>query len=191
MESAKILLAMSNCILVNKLKTLLVENGHTIIDQARDGHECLRKMRALKPDLAILEYNIALMNGYEVSKMAIEDRICDVMLIIEPGQESLLGNIKSDGSFVCMTKPINKASFINTIELMFKNARRVRRLEREIEDLRASLDTRKEVEKAKGLLMSHLGLTEAEAFKRIQKQSMDRGIPMKEIARAIILAYDI
>jgi two-component system, response regulator PdtaR len=57
--------------------------------------------------------------------------------------------------------------------------------------LRSSLDTRKEVEKAKGLLMKHLGLSENDAFKRIQKQSMDRGIPMKEIAKAIILAYDI
>lgn len=191
METASIILAMSNDILTNKLKTMLAENGYTVVEQARDGHECLRKMRALKPDLTILDYSIALMNGYEVSKVAIEDRICDVMLIIAPGQEGLIGNMKSEGSFVCMTKPINKSSFVNTIGLMLKNTKRVRKLEKEIEELRASLDTRKEVEKAKGLLMKNLGLSEADAFKRIQKQSMDRGIPMKDIARAIILAYDI
>jgi two-component system, response regulator PdtaR len=74
---------------------------------------------------------------------------------------------------------------------MMKNRRRVQGLEKEIEELRNTLDTRKEVEKAKGLLMRNLNLSEADAFKRIQKQSMDRGIPMKEIAKAIILAYDI
>jgi two-component system, response regulator PdtaR len=74
---------------------------------------------------------------------------------------------------------------------MVKNKRKIQELEQEVETLRASLDTRKEVEKAKGLLMKNLGLSEPEAFKRIQRQSMDRGIPMKEIAKAIILAYDI
>ena len=74
---------------------------------------------------------------------------------------------------------------------MYKNKKRIRDLENEIDELKSSLDTRKEVEKAKGLLMRNLNLSEPEAFKRIQKQSMDRGIPMKEIAKAIILAYDI
>jgi response regulator NasT len=106
-------------------------------------------------------------------------------------KESYMDSIRSDSNFVFMAKPINRQNLINTIELMIKNKKRIKLLEKEIEELKASLDTRKEVEKAKGLLMKHLGLTEAEAFKRIQKQSMDRGIPMKEIARAIILAYDI
>lgn len=191
MESARILLAMSNDTSINKLRVILVENGYTVVDQAKDGNECLRKIRALKPDLVILDYSLSLMNGFEVSKVAIEDKLCDVILIISPTQENIIGSIKSENNFVCMAKPLNKPNLINTIDLMIKNKRRIQELEQEIETLRASLDTRKEVEKAKGLLMKHLNLSEPDAFKRIQRQSMDRGIPMKEIAKAIILAYDI
>ncbi len=191
MESARILLAMSSDTSINKLKTILVENGYTVVDQAKDGHECLRKIRALRPDLVILDYNLSLSNGYEVSRVAIDDGICDVILIINSMQEELIGGMKSETNFVYMTKPLNKQLLINTIELMIKNKRKIKELEKEIEDLRETLNTRKEVERAKGLLMKTQGLSEAEAFKRIQRQSMDRGIPMKEIARAIILAYDI
>ncbi|MCX7922863.1 MAG: ANTAR domain-containing protein [Clostridia bacterium] len=191
MEMARILVAMSNDTSTSKLRAILIENGYTVIDHARDGHECLRKMRALKPDLVILDYNLQSMNGCEVARVTIEDKISDVILIINDAEKSLVDEIKSDSGFVCLTKPLNKPGLINTIELMVKNKRKIRELEREIESLRATLDTRKDVEKAKGLLMKNLNLSESEAFKRIQKQSMDRGIPMREIAKAIILAYDI
>jgi two-component system, response regulator PdtaR len=121
----------------------------------------------------------------------LEDKICDVILIATEPQDSVIDEMKSENNFVCMVKPLNKSSLINTIDLMIKNKRRISELERQIDELRSSLDTRKEVEKAKGLLMKNLNLSEPEAFKRIQRQSMDRGIPMKEIAKAIILAYDI
>jgi two-component system, response regulator PdtaR len=191
MESARILLALSNDTSISKLRAILVENGYTIVDHAKDGNECLRKIRALKPDLVILDYSLPLMNGFEVSKVAIEDRLCDVILIITAAQENQAVSFKAENNFVCLAKPLNKPSLINTIDLMVKNKRKIQELEQEVETLRASLDTRKEVEKAKGLLMKNLGLSEPEAFKRIQRQSMDRGIPMKEIAKAIILAYDI
>lgn len=191
MEAVRILIAMSNEAYSVKLRTVLVEAGYTVIDYARDGHECLRKVRALRPDLVVLEYNLSLMNGYEVSRIVIEDRLCDIILVVAAEQESLISDLRGEHSFVYMTKPINKPGLINTIDLMVKNRRKVRELEKQIEELKASLDARKDVEKAKGLLMKHLGLSEAEAYKRIQKQSMDRGIPMKEIAKAIILAYDI
>lgn len=191
MESARIMVAMSNDMSIGKLKTILIENGYMVIDQAKDGHECLRKMRALRPDLVILDYNLPLMNGYEIAKVAIEDKISDIILLTTDVQKSLCDDMKADSGFVCMTKPLNKPGLINTVDLILRSAKKIKELEKEIVELRATLDTRKEVEKAKGLLMKSLNLTEAEAFKRIQKQSMDKGIPMKEIAKAIILAYDI
>jgi two-component system, response regulator PdtaR len=191
MESVRILLGMNSETSSSKLKAILVENSYLVIDVSKDGHDCLRKIRALKPDLVILDYSLPLLNGYEIAKIALEDRICDVMLIASEPQDSVIDEMKSENNFVCMVKPLNKSSLINTIDLMIKNKRRISELEREIDELRSSLDTRKEVEKAKGLLMKNLNLSEPEAFKRIQRQSMDRGIPMKEIAKAIILAYDI
>lgn len=191
MESARILVAMNNDTSIVKMKAILMENGYTVIDVSKDGHDCLRKIRTLRPDLAVIDYSLPLMNGYEVAKVAIEDNICDIVLITTSAQGSLLDEFKFESGFVYLEKPLNKPILFNTIDLMIKNRKKIRQLEKEIEELRANLDTRKEVEKAKGLLMKHLNLTEPEAFKRIQKQSMDRGIPMKEIAKAIILAYAI
>ncbi len=191
MEAARIVLAMNNETSIAKLKMILVESGFSVIDQAKDGNECLRKIRALKPDIVILDYGLPLQNGFEVAKIAIEDKICDVILLVTGSQEAVAEGLKSYSGFVSMAKPLNRFALLNSIELMIRNRKRIKELEKEIDELRASLDTRKEVEKAKGLLMNHMGLSEAEAFKRIQKQSMDRGIPMKEIAKAIILAYDI
>lgn len=191
MEAARIVVAMSNDTSIGKLRAILTENGYRVIEHAKDGQDCMRKIRTLKPDIAILDFNLLSSNGYEVSKVALEDELCDIILIASEVQKDLLDDINSQSGFVCMTKPINKTTLINTIDLMVKNKRKIKKLQEEINQLRSTLDTRKEVEKAKGLLMKHLELNEAEAFKRIQKQSMDKGIPMKEIAKAIILAYDI
>lgn len=191
MDSTRILIAMSNDLLSGKMKTILVEAGFTVIDQARDGNECLRKIRTLKPDLTILEFGLPQMNGYDVAKVALEDNICDIIVLCNSEQESMLYPLKEFSNFVALVKPVNKMALLSSMEIMSKSRKRIRELEKEINELKATLDTRKEVEKAKGLLMKHLGLSENDAFKRIQKQSMDRGIPMKEIAKAIILAYDI
>ena len=191
MESVRILLAMNNDTSIDRLQAILTENGYMVVEKAKDGHDCLRKARALRPDIVILDYDLPLANGCEVSRIVIEDNICEVILITTDLQRSLIGDIRAEYGFVCMTKPLSKLGLINTIELMAKNRKKVTELEKEIHELKSTLDTRKEVEKAKGLLMKYLSIPEAEAFKRIQKQSMDRGIPMKEIAKAIILAYDI
>ena len=191
MDSARILIALSSDQSNIKMKAILVEAGFLVIDQAADGQDCLRKIRSCIPDLAILDLNLALMNGYEIAKVALEDDICDIVIISSIEHEGMLGSLKKYNNFVSLTKPVNKAVLSNTLELMIKSRKRIKELEKEINDLKFTLDTRKEVEKAKGLLMKHLGLPENDAFKRIQKQSMDRGIPMKEIAKAIILTYDI
>ena len=191
MDSARILIALSSDQSNIKMKAILVEAGFLVIDQAADGQDCLRKIRSCIPDLAILDLNLALMNGYEVAKVVLEDDICDIVIICSIEHEGMLGSIKKYNNFISLTKPVNKAVLSNTLELMIKSRKRIKELEKEINDLKFTLDTRKEVEKAKGLLMKHLGLSENDAFKRIQKQSMDRGIPMKEIAKAIILTYDM
>ncbi len=191
MESARILIAMSDTS-ANKLKLILTENGFTVIGQVLDGQDCIRKIKLLGPDLLILEYDLPLLNGYEITKLVLEEKMCDIILIVnDQQQKSFVSEMTAETGFVCFVKPVSKSSLINIVELMMKDKRRIEKLEKEIGELKEVLNTRKEVEKAKGLLMKHLNLSEAEAFKRIQKQSMDKGISMKEIARAIILAYDI
>lgn len=191
MESGRILIGLNNDNSIGKLRSILVEGGYTVIDHAKDGNDCLRKMRVLRPDITILEYNLPLLNGYEVSRVAIEDKLCDIILIVTDDQRSYISDLEQACGFISMAKPLNRVALTCTIDLMLKDRKYIKGLEKEIEELKDTLEARKEIEKAKGLLMKHLNLSEEEAFKRIQRQSMNRGIPMKEVARAIILAYDV
>ncbi|MCX7745729.1 MAG: ANTAR domain-containing protein [Clostridia bacterium] len=191
MDFARILIAMNNDASVMKIRSILAESGYIVIEHVKDGPECLRKMRMLEPDIIILDYELPLLTGYEVAQVALEDKICDVLLIVTDAQMSFINDLKDETGFVYLTKPLNKQIFITAIDLMVKSKKRVDRLQKEISDLKDALNTRKEIEKAKGILMKHLKLTEEEAFKRIQKQSMDKGVSMKEVARAIIVAYEI
>jgi len=189
--SPRILIAMNNEVSSGKFKTLFSESGFIVVGQVSDDQECLRRVRTLGPDLVVLDYDLPSSNGFEVAKILLEDKLCDVILIATESQKSLVEEPDDDIGFSCITKPVRKTNLLNTVDLMFRARKKINTLEREISDLKDLLITRKEVEKAKGLLMKHLNLSEAEAFKRIQKQSMDKGISMKEIAKAIILAYDI
>lgn len=191
MEGTSVLIATNSETGAEKLRAILIEAGYLVTDWARDGHECLRKLRILKPDILVADYGLQDLNGLEVAKVALEDELCDVVLIVSDGQSSLVDDLREENGFACLIKPFNKALLTSLMELMVKNRRRVNQLEKEILNLKSTLDTRKELDKAKGLLMKHLNLSEDEAYRRIQKRSMDSGLSMKEIARSVIIAYDI
>jgi two-component system, response regulator PdtaR len=125
MDSTRILIAMSSDSLAAKLKLILVEAGFAVIDQAKDGPECLRKIRALRPDLSILEHSLPLMSGFEVAKVALEDKMGDVVLISTVEQESIADPLKQENNFICLVKPVNKTALISTLELMIKNRKKI------------------------------------------------------------------
>lgn len=191
MEPARILVAMNNKSSNNKLKVVLNAVGYQIVDQADDPNDALRKLVNLKPDLAVMEYDLSPQNIIEVAKIAVEDKLCDVILIASSEQKGSLDYLKSEYDIVVIAKPLHKETFLSTVDLVIKNRKKILALEKEIEELKEAIETRKEIEQAKGLLMKNLNLTEEEAFRMIQKQSMNRGIKMKEIAKAIILTYNL
>lgn len=191
MEMVRIIIAFGNDSQSIKIKNLLTENGYTVIDLVKDGQECLRKARLLKPDLVILDFDLPLFTGYDVAKVLSEDKISSTLLIVNDSQKSLISEHRDQWDFTSLVKPINRSALISTVELIIKNNKKIRLLQKEIQELKESLEARKLVEKAKGILMSKQGLSEQEAFRKIQRQSMDKGIPMKEVAKAIILASEI
>jgi response regulator NasT len=87
---------------------------------------------------------------------------------------------------ICLNKPLNKTTLIHTIDIVLRSKRKVKKLEDEVNELKKNLESRKLIDRAKGLLMEKMGLPEPEAYRRIQKQSMDSGVPMKDIAKIII-----
>jgi two-component system, response regulator PdtaR len=191
MDGRRILAVMGNTALFKKLKTALDRSGYQVIDQAKDGDDALRKMRYLKPDLAIIDYNLPVQNGFETAKIAAEDNLCGIILIVNKEQRDLIDCALSGYDFIIHAKPLDMYSFISTVDLVIKNRVRISALEKEVEELKSTLDSRKLIEKAKGILMKNMKLNEEQAFRMIQKQSMDRGIQMKEIAKAIILTHDL
>lgn len=186
----KIMIAMNREKQIVKMKNLLVEEGYNVIYVARDGQECLRKARILQPDLAIIDFDLPVYNGYEVAKILIEDKICSVLLIASDTQTTLIGECQDQWDFAYLVKPINKSTLITAVQLITKTRKKVKELEKENKNLRDSLESRKLIEKAKGILMKELGIPEQDAYRIIQKRSMDKRIPMKEIAKAVILTYE-
>ncbi len=191
MEMVRIIIAFGNDSQSIKIKNLLTENGYTVIDLVKDGQECLRKARLLKPDLVILDFDLPLFTGYDVAKVLSEDKISSTLLIVNDNQKSLINEHRDRWDCTSLIKPINRSALISTVELIITNNKKIRLLQNEIQELKESLEVRKLVEKAKGILMTKQGLSEQEAFRKIQRQSMDKGIPMKEVAKAIILASEI
>lgn len=187
METIRIIIALSNEAQAVNMKNLLTENGFNVVDFSKDGQDCLRKARVLKPDVVILDFDLAIFTGYEAASVLCEDKICSTILIVNDSQKSLINEHWNREDFICLVKPINRSAIISTIELIVKNNRRIKSLEKEIYELKDSLETRKLIDKARGILMSLHGISEQEAFRVIQKQSMDKGMPVKELAKMIIL----
>jgi len=191
MDTARVIVAMGNDATNAKIKAFLVEHGYEVVETAQESNECLRKLSLLRPDILVIDSALPGMGGFEVTRVAVDDDNCSVVMITSTPQEYIEENLKDSFRFSYIVKPINKMLLINTLELMQKSGRKIKELEKEVEQLRNAIDSKKEVDRAKRLLMEHLKMSEEEAFKRIQKQSMDKGISMREIAKAIILAYDI
>lgn len=186
MNALKILIAMNNSNLADIVKGILQEQGYNVVDTAKDGHECLRKARAFRIDLAIIDFDLSVINGINVSKILVADGICDIILILNEHQKGLIGEIQNRNEISVLTKPLNKAIFLNTLEIMAKSHKRAEGLKEQVEELKETIETRKSVEKAKGILMKNHKISEDEAFRLIQKQSMDERKSMKEVSQDIL-----
>jgi AmiR/NasT family two-component response regulator len=192
MERARILIATTKDEQRNSLKLLLARGSYQVVAEAGDGSQVLRQTRSLDPDLVVSDIDLPGVNGYELCRALNQDRRTAVLLISQ--QVFLFQQL--DERFknypVCyVTRPLSEYNLFPAIESLFNCHRFINGLTKEIADLQEKIETRKLVERAKGLLMQQLGAGEAEAYRRMQKQSMDKCLSMRKVAEAIILAYDL
>lgn len=171
------------------LKALLQQAGYLIVGEADDGLSALKLIRNRQPDLIIMEDRLAIMDGEEVADIVQEEALAPIVLMT--GNDRFHNRQKITRDFAYVIKPVSESNLFPVIDLVMRNYRKIRALEDEIVKLKETLETRKLVEKAKGILMDGMGITEAEAFKRIQKQSMNKRMSMKSVAKAIILAHEL
>lgn len=184
----KVVLGIKNQKLFLTVKNTLQENGFIVADVATDYSDCLRKIRVLHPDVVIIEYGFSIGSIVEIIDILKEDRICPVIILANQAQRSNIESIilENDEFNIFLSNPFNKGAFISFVEMVVKNWTKLRKLELYIKKLQDDLETRKLVERAKGILMKELKLDEELAMKRLQKLSMDHQIPIKEVARRII-----
>ncbi|MDT3699356.1 MAG: ANTAR domain-containing protein [Thermincola sp.] len=173
------------------LKAILNQAGHVVVGEADDGLEALKLVRTRQPDLVILDAKMVVMDVSDFAYIIEDDGLAPVILMTQ-GDHHTINELVAEGySFAYIIKPVTEKSLLPIIDIVLKDFRKIRYLEQEVDKLKNLIETRKLVDKAKGILMDSLKLSEAEAFKRIQKQSMNKRVSMKSVAKAIILAHEV
>ncbi|MFQ5886147.1 MAG: ANTAR domain-containing response regulator [Anaerolineae bacterium] len=191
MESLRILLAEDESISLMGLKAKLESLGHQVVAEGATGSEAVALARETKPDLAILDIKMPDMDGIEASRKIMEEEPIPIILLTGYGQEGLAQRAVEAGVFGYLLKPAGEEDLVPAITLARARFKEFRALQAEVENLREALETRRLVERAKGILMRRLNLGEEEAFRRLQQRSQDENRKMGEIAQAIITADEM
>jgi AmiR/NasT family two-component response regulator len=189
MERVRVIVADDESIIRMDLREMLTNLGYLVIGEVGDGRSMANLARELRPDVVIADIKMPDMDGIEAAKILTEEKIAPVILLTAYGQRELVERAKEAGVVGYLVKPFQESDLAPAIEIALARFAEFRTLEKELDDLKQALETRKLVDRAKGILMDTQGLKEAEAFRKIQKMSMNTRKPMKEVAEAIILAH--
>jgi two-component system, response regulator PdtaR len=189
-ERVRVVIADDESIICMDLREMLGNLGYLVVGEAGDGRSAVNLARELRPDVVLMDIKMPDMDGIEAARILTGERIAPVVLLTAFSQRDLVERAKDAGVVGYLVKPIQEADLAPAIEIALSRFREFRELEREVDDLQDQLETRKLVDRAKGILMDAQGLSEAAAFRRIQKMSMNTRKAMKEIAQAIILTHE-
>ncbi len=191
MERTRIIIADDESLIRMDLREMLTNLGYLVVGEVGDGRSAVNLARELRPDIVIMDIKMPDMDGIEAARILTEERVAPVLLLSAYSQQELVQRAKEAGVAGYLVKPFRENDLTPAIEVALARFSEFRALERETKDLAQALETRKLVERAKGILMDTEGLSESEAFRRIQKMSMDTRKPMKTVAEALILAYQV
>ena len=168
------------------LVEMLTEEGYEVVGEAGDGEEALRLARELEPDLVVMDVKMPRMDGITAASLIAEERIAPVVMLTAFSQRELVDRARDAGAMAYVVKPFDASDVVPAIELAMARFAEIRALDDEVSDLEERLASRKAVDQAKGILQEGLGLTEAEAFRWIQKTAMDLRKSMREVAEGVI-----
>ncbi|MBI5956640.1 MAG: response regulator [Chloroflexi bacterium] len=191
MPRPRVIIADDESVIRMDLKEMLNNLGYLVVAEAGDGVSAVNLARELKPDLVIMDIRMPDLDGIGAAKVLTEDRLCPVLLLTAFSQKDLVEAAKDAGVSGYIVKPFTERELVPAIEVVLARFKEFSALERQVGELKEALETRKLVDRAKGLLMDTQGLTEAEAFRKIQKMSMNTRKSMREIAEAILLTHEV
>lgn len=182
----RVLVAEDDALIRLDLVEILSEEGYTVVDEAGDGERAVELAEQLRPDIVIMDVKMPKMDGIDAASIIAERRIAPVVILTAFSQRDLVERARDAGAMAYLVKPFGRSDLVPAVELAVSRFRELVALETEVAGLAERLETRKTVDRAKGLLMTHHGLTEPEAFRWIQRKAMDRRTTMKAVAQAVI-----
>ena len=180
----RILVAEDETLIRMDLVEMLREAGYDVVGAAMDGSEAIELAESLKPDLAILDVKMPVLDGISAAEKIIA--LSPVLMLTAFSQKDLVERARDAGAMAYVVKPFTINDLVPAIEISISRHRQMKSLESEVADLHERLETRKVIDRAKGILMKALNLSEPEAFSWIQRAAMDRRITMKEVSEAVI-----
>lgn len=189
-QGQRVLLAEDEALIRLDLAEMLTDAGYDVVGQASNGEEAVSLAESLQPDLIIMDVKMPVMDGLQAAETIGEKRICPVIMLTAFSQKELVERARDAGVMAYIVKPFTVSDVTPAIEVATSRWAELKALESEVADLGERLETRKAVEKAKGVLMKKLKITEAEAFRWIQKTAMDRRLGMREVADAVVAGMD-
>jgi two-component system, response regulator PdtaR len=182
----RVLVAEDESLIRLDLTEMLAEEGYEVVGEAADGATAVRLAEELRPDLVVMDVKMPVLDGISAAERIVAQRIAPVLILTAFSQRELVERARSAGAMAYLVKPFVKADLVPAIEMALSRHEEITQLEQEVADLTDRLETRKLVDRAKGLLQTRFGLTEPDAFRWIQKAAMDKRTSMREVAQVVI-----
>ena len=191
MERKRIIIADDEALIRQDLREMLTHLGYLVVGDVGDCRSAVHLARELKPDLLIMDIRMPDMDGIEAARILTEEGIAPVLLLSAYSQRDLVERAASAGVSGYVIKPFDETNLLPAIEVVLARFNEYQEISREASRLEERLETRVVVDRAKGILMDHRGMSEQEAFRNIQRISMNSRKSMREVADAIILAHQM
>ncbi|WP_182185732.1 ANTAR domain-containing response regulator [Pectinatus frisingensis] len=186
MNKLKIVIADNESIIRMDLKELLEEAGHNVVGEASNGKKAVELTKKYLPDLVIMDIKMPEMDGITAAKIIGDEKFAPVLLLTAFSQADIVEKAKHSGVLAYLVKPVREDNLFPAMEIALTRFKEIQQLELELSDVKNSLEMRKTLDRAKGILMDAYNLSESEAYRRIQQYSMAKRKTIKEIAEAIV-----
>lgn len=185
-EALDVLIADDDPIARLDLREMLVSLGHAVVGEAADGETALQLARTLRPHVVVLDIRMPAPDGLEVARILAEERVAPTLIVSAYTDEEYIERSRASGCLCYLVKPFRRSDLGTALTMTMALSSRLQSLEGELSALQDALHTRKAVDRAKGLLMDRHGMTEQDAFRKLQQESMNSRRTMREVAEEVV-----